>query len=412
ATFTLPGLAGIVLTIGMAVDSNVLIYERMREELAKGSGFKVVVQNGFEKAFSAIFDGNVTSLLTAVILYMIGSDLIRGFAVTLFIGLLMSLFSCLTFGHLVFEILERKRWLKGLKMMQFLGETKFDFLGSKNVAFTGSLVLIGLGLAALFVRGGSNMDIDFSGGTMVTWEFVNPQTTSDIQARLDAQFPNGVTLEQLTLGDEKQSAKAGTRFRMRTSEQDQAKVSEAINKAFDDSDHALVRVTLGNFKVEPITEKLEGELGRFEGGNQTQLEFSGPLSESTVIEYVTAELGQVKTEGEGQKYESAQLLLSAKAVDGEKSTGDGRVKSQKFILRSTKDVEPSDLEKSLTAVQSRMANQPVFEEVNAFATSVANDTKRDAILAILASLVMIVGYMWVRFENVYFGYAAVAALAH
>ena len=138
ATFTLPGLAGLVLTIGMAVDSNVLIYERMREEFARGASFRMAIQNGFEKAFSAIFDGNVTSLLTAVILYMIGTDLIRGFAVSLFIGLSMSLFSVLFFGRLAFDIIEPKRLVKTLNMRQFMGQTNLDFLAKQNLAFLAS----------------------------------------------------------------------------------------------------------------------------------------------------------------------------------------------------------------------------------------------------------------------------------
>ena len=102
----------------MAVDSNVLIYERMREELARGASLRMAIQNGFDKAFSAIFDGNVTTLITAVILYLIGTDQIQGFAVTLFIGLVMSLFSVLYFGHLCFAVGERKGWIKSLKMLQ------------------------------------------------------------------------------------------------------------------------------------------------------------------------------------------------------------------------------------------------------------------------------------------------------
>ena len=105
ATFTLPGLAGLVLTIGMAVDANVLIFERIREELARGSSLRMAIENGFDKAFSTIIDSNVTSLMTAAILYMIGSDQIRGFAVSLFIGLVMSLFTVLYFAHLCLQII-------------------------------------------------------------------------------------------------------------------------------------------------------------------------------------------------------------------------------------------------------------------------------------------------------------------
>ena len=420
ATFTLPGLAGIVLTIGMAVDSNVLIYERMREELARGASLRVSIQNGFDKAFSAIFDGNVSSLLTAVILYMIGSDLIRGFAVTLFLGLLMSLFSCLYFGHLAFDIIERKRLVKTLTMMQFLGETKIDFLGKRMIAFAGSGLLIAAGLGALLVRGNDNMDIDFSGGQMITFEFVKEQTTDDVRSRLEGVFP-GVTLEQLAIGDEKQSAEGGRRFRMRTTEQNPVTLVEGMNTAFSDADHALIRVTLADFQVDPIKEKLEGEAERFAGGHQVALKFSGEISEATVIEYVAKELSLMKLDAKRSKYESVQLLLAATGTvaasdDAANDSAKGKVnhnpKFAEFTLRSTREIDPADLGSALKTVQSQLASSPVFEEVNAFDTSVANDTKLDALFAILASLVMIVVYIWFRFEKVYFGYAAVVALAH
>ncbi len=449
ATFTLPGLAGIVLTIGMAVDSNVLIYERMREELARGANLRIAIQNGFERAFSAIFDGNVTSLLTAAILYMIGSDLIRGFAVSLFIGLLMSLFSCLYFGHLALEIIDRKRMVKTIKMMQFLGETKIDFLSKRGVAFAGSGLLIAAGMAALFVRGSANMDIDFSGGTMVTFQFIEKQSVDDVRARLNEVavsnepsalkvFPEGVSLEQLTADDEQQSMTSAKRFRMRTPVQDQSLVSNGINKAFDDAQHALFRVTLADSTVAPITDKLAGSSQRFEGGNQTVLTFSEPVSEATVIEYLSKELSAVKTDKNRSKYESVQLLLSATnpaaekaaaekaATAKEKTAAEDKAATPKkaatkievspkyteFIVRATRQVSASDLSAATKSVQARLAASPVFEEVNAFETSVANNTKIDALLAIIASLVMIVVYMWFRFEKVYFGYAAVAALAH
>lgn len=147
ATFTLPGLAGMVLGLGMSVDANVLIYERMREEMERGSSLRMEIQNGFSKAFSAIWDSNVTTLIAAVVLYMIGTDQIKGFAVTLFIGICMSNFSALYFGHLVFDIAERKRWITKLNMMKVIGVPEFDFIGKLKTAVTFSVSFIVLGLA-------------------------------------------------------------------------------------------------------------------------------------------------------------------------------------------------------------------------------------------------------------------------
>jgi SecD/SecF fusion protein len=413
ATFTLPGLAGLVLTIGMAVDSNVLIYERMREELARGVSLRMAIQNGFDKAFAAIIDSNVTTLITAIILYLIGTDLIRGFAVSLFIGLMVSLFTCLYFGHLCFHIVERKRMVKTLVMMQFLGETKIDFLSKRMAAYLFSAVVIGAGMVSLTVRGSQNMDIDFSGGTMVTFEFLQPQTTEDVRTQLEAVFPNGVSLERLILGGEEATTTGGKRFRVRTTEQDQELVADSINKAFADPKYAVRRVTLQEFKTGEITTKLSGDEVRFDGGHETQLKFDGSMSEATVIDYIAKQLSDVKVD-EQNKYTSVQLLLSAKGTKAveEQTVGRSSKKFSEFTVLSSKDVDQADLNAALSKIQTMLSKQPLFEEVNAFDTSVANETKLSALVAILASLVMIIIYIWFRFEKVYFGFAAVAALAH
>ena len=415
ATFTLPGLAGLVLTIGMAVDSNVLIYERMREEFARGASLRLAIQNGFDKAFAAIVDSNVTSLITAVILYLIGTDLIRGFAVSLFIGLSMSLFSVLYFGHLAFDIIEKKRLVKKLYMMQFLGETKLDFLSKQGWAFAASGLLILAGMGALFARGSSNMDIDMSGGVMATFEFVNRQSIEDIRNQLEQKFPNGVSLERLTLAGEDQAG--GKRFRVRTSVIDRKLVIKGINDAFTDAKYAVVRVTIDDIKSSQ-TGKLNADLARFSEGPQALVKLSSGMSVETFQAYVAERLEE--EEPDKKKYSSAQSLLR---VTGETKVPHDpaiplelRVKTpDKFTeinVQATPEVSPEDFADCLKRVQERLKTEPVLEEVNSFDTSVANETQIRALWAILASIVSIVIYIWFRFEKVYFGLAAVAALAH
>ena len=415
ATFTLPGLAGLVLTIGMAVDSNVLIYERMREEFARGTSLRMAIQNGFDKAFSAIFDGNVTSLITAVILYMIGTDLIRGFAVSLFIGLAMSLFSVLYFGHLAFDVIERKRLVKKINMMQFIGETKIDFLSKQGIAFLASGALILAGIAALIIRGSANMDIDMSGGTMATLEFVKPQNIGDIRDKLEKVFPNGVSLEQLTLAGEDQ--KLGRRYRVRTSEIDRKTVVAAINKAFEDNEHAVVRVTVDDIALSTAA-ALEGDLSRFSNGPQARVKLSGGMSIETLLAYVSETLES--NDAASKKYSSAQSLLQVTGATDAASdaalSADPKYKSPKkfteLVVQATPEIAAQDFADALKLVQDRLKTEPVLDEVNSFDTSVANETKFSALMAVLASLLMIVIYIWFRFEKIYFGLAAVVALAH
>lgn len=414
ATFTLPGLAGLVLTIGMAVDSNVLIYERMREEFARGSSMRMAIQNGFDKAFSAIVDSNVTSLITAVILYMIGTDLIRGFAVSLFIGLSVSLFSVLYFGHLAFDIIERKRWVKKLNMMQFLGETNVDFLATSKIAFALSGALILAGLLALFARGSANMDIDMSGGTMATLEFKQAQAVGDIRDKLETVFPNGVSLEQLTLAGEDQKT-GGRRYRIRTTEIDRSKVISAINEAFKDEAHAIVRVTVDDIAL-ATSDALEGDMSRFSKGPQAKLKLSEGMSVETLGSYVgeTLESNSAAT----KSYSNAQSLIHVSGVTEvpSQAPADSKHKSPKKFTELTvyamPEVNAEDFSSALNLIQARLKTEPVLDEVNSFDTSVADETKYSATLAVLASLVMIVVYIWLRFEKIYFGLAAVAALAH
>ncbi len=172
--FTLPGLAGLILTVGMAVDANVLIYERIREEMDKGSALRMAIRNGFARATTTIVDANLTTLITAIILYAIGTDQIRGFAVILFLGIIMSMYTAIFCSRLIFDVLERRFKLKKLTMMRLFSQPNIDFLGRRRVAITCSLVLIAVGMAAVAARGKNLLDIDFTGGTSAEVVFRSP----------------------------------------------------------------------------------------------------------------------------------------------------------------------------------------------------------------------------------------------
>jgi SecD/SecF fusion protein len=167
ADFTLPGLAGLVLTVGMAVDANVLIFERIREETTRGATLRMAIRNGFAKAMTTIIDANITTLLVAIVLYAIGRDQIRGFAVTLFLGIVISMFTAIFCSRIVFDVAERKGWITKLRMMRLLGSTNIDFIGKRMVAGALSVAVIVIGLVGVVARGGGILDIDFTGGVSV-----------------------------------------------------------------------------------------------------------------------------------------------------------------------------------------------------------------------------------------------------
>jgi SecD/SecF fusion protein len=171
-TLTLPGIAGIVLTIGMAVDANVLIFERIREEIAAGKSMRGALSAGYDKAFSTIFDSNLTTLISSVILIFMGTGPVKGFGVTLTIGLLVSMFTALVVTRLIFDWLLSKDWLKKMTMLHIIRGAKFDFMGLAKPAFAASwlLIIVGMGYG-IFVRGQNVLGVDFSGGDGLTLSF-------------------------------------------------------------------------------------------------------------------------------------------------------------------------------------------------------------------------------------------------
>ena len=186
AVLTLPGIAGIVLTLAMAVDGNVIIYERMREEIRAGKGPRLIVKDGFHHAYSAIIDGHVTTILTGVVLYVFGSGPVQGFATTLIIGLVLSLFSSIFIARLIFE------WMLD-RNMEITVDNKYtknafhnvniDFIGLRKKMYLISGVVIGIGIISLFVRG-LDPGVDFTGGRTYIVRFDQSVTTSAVRASL------------------------------------------------------------------------------------------------------------------------------------------------------------------------------------------------------------------------------------
>lgn len=198
APLTLPGLAGLVLTVGMSVDSNVLIFERMREELARGAALRMAIRNGFDRAMVTIIDSNLTTLLTAVVLYSIGTDQVKGFGITLILGILTSMYTAIFCARTVFEIGERKYWLKTLRMTQFLTRPQVDWVKLFTPATTASVVVILIGLVATVARGRGLFDIDLAGGTSVTFVLREPMPVSEVRQRLDKVLSQVVDPETKT----------------------------------------------------------------------------------------------------------------------------------------------------------------------------------------------------------------------
>ena len=169
-TFTLPGIAGMVLTIGMAVDANVLIYERLREEIHGGKSLKNAIEASYDRAFSAIFDSHVTSLITAVILFIFGGSALKGFAITLIIGVTASLFSAILVTRVIFRWGIDLGWFKKLTFLDLIKSANYDFMGKRKICITLAVITLIVSIGAFAVRRERSLGIDFTGGTLIKFQ--------------------------------------------------------------------------------------------------------------------------------------------------------------------------------------------------------------------------------------------------
>ena len=195
---TLPGIAGIVLTMGMSVDANVLIFERIREELRNGKSVAQAITMGYDKAFSSIFDSNITTLLSGIILLIFGSGPVKGFAVTLIIGIITSFFSAVYVTRVIFEWMAKRDALsvKSFDTVLSRGLFKnlnFDFIGNRKKAYIFSSALIVFGIVAIIIKGGLTLGVDFKGGRSYIVQFSEPVVPSDIKVKLTSYFKDAGT---------------------------------------------------------------------------------------------------------------------------------------------------------------------------------------------------------------------------
>ncbi|HAA59778.1 MAG TPA: protein translocase subunit SecDF [Planctomycetaceae bacterium] len=428
ATFTLPGLAGLVLTIGMAVDANVLIFERIREEQRRGGTVRMAIQNGFGRAFTTIVDANVTTLLVAVVLYMIGTDQVRGFAVTLFIGIVMSMFTALYVGRLLFDIWERRKRREQLKMNSLPGIAgrEFNFVGRRRIAAVVSLLVIVCGMASVVKRGLSNFDIDFRGGRAVSFELRKSPveaTAEDIREKLaavdkDNELSDSMSLEELTgiEGEDQDTSTDGRRrFRLRTTTTEDGsaetdsvneKIQNWIDMAFkQDAEYELTTMSVTSEPESKIDDQSDAD---YHTGHEVRVSLvsDDKVQRENARAYVADALAAVR----GGDSSQAELDFEIRAADDPGEPG--AAVATKWAIRFKKGVLRDQVKKTIATMTETIDGKPQFDEVTSFASAVANEMRQSAVLAMLFSLIAIVGYIWFRFQRIDFGLAAVVALVH
>ena len=245
-TLTLPGIAGIILTLGMAVDANVLINERIREEIENGRPLAAAINNGYNRAFSAIFDSNITTLIAAFMLFQFGSGPIKGFAVTLAIGITASMFTALYVTRTILLLLIHFRSLKSLPMMKLFSNTGINFVRYSYVFMAMSAILIAVTLFLFFQKGEKAYGIDFAGGQIQEYKFQNPVTSEQIRGILKATNMSDAVIQHFSQTPEN--------VMIRTAEESEdvyKTVQNAFQEQMPDNQAELLRIE----KVGPVVGK-------------------------------------------------------------------------------------------------------------------------------------------------------------
>ena len=252
SVLTLPGIAGIVLALGMAVDANVLIFERIKEEIRAGKGLKAAVADGYGNAFSAIFDSNLTSIITGIILAILGTGPIKGFAVTTIIGICCSFFTAVYATRVILEWFINKGWYANMTFStpwtrNMLQNVKFDFMGKRKVSLAVVAIVIAAVIALFFIPGrGLSLGIDFSGGRNYVVQFDQPVQTETLRAAVSAKLP-GANTSVITI-DNNTKVRVSTNYKIKDAD------SKKVDKEIED---ALYESLKGSFKQQPSREQFD-----------------------------------------------------------------------------------------------------------------------------------------------------------
>ncbi|BAM04522.1 putative protein-export membrane protein SecD/SecF [Phycisphaera mikurensis NBRC 102666] len=458
ATFTLPGIAGLVLTIGMAVDANVLIFERIREERVRGVEFPVAVREGFSKAFSSILDANVTSLLTCVVLYYTATSEIKGFALVLGIGILSTLFATLFGSRVLFEL--AVVYLKPQRMtvlpdkvpvLRRLLEPNIDWFALRRFFLPFSAAVIVLGGIVLVSRGAEVLDIEFRSGTEVVVEFAEgksmelPEARQRLEAYAEDQAASGddsvdwLKLENASVVNTKDPVTgATTGFTIATLVSDAEAVSEAVKTAFADVLDTTSAISFADAgrsvgeaagRVEPIDAgqlseviddpTVQVDTRAYTGGVALVLEGLEPAAS---VADVTDRIMRMRRQPDFAElgfrdFEVIGLDRGGVNADGEPAFSRMVVLASDGLTDYAADRTGFDAADGLAAtewklVQDALATDSSLASVTKFDSQVSGTMQQQALAAMVLSILVVIAYIALRFGSFRYGLAAIVALVH
>ena len=473
---TLPGLAGLVLSVGMSVDANVLVFERIREEIAKNSTPRLAIRNGFDRAFSTIVDSNLTTLISAIVLYWVGTDQVRGFAITLIIGIVISMFTAVFCSRVIFEICERRR-LVGFKMMDivatmrngFMGARDVDFMSIRKVCYAISAIAMLVGVITPILRGRQLLDIDFNGGTTVTFVLDKQMPADDVRAltnQIFAEDSNSLPIDKTLTNVRMEPFAADTVYRLDTSLKDINEVTKRLVNGFEKnpdgaqlvtykvdanvkpsadeqgSNRPTLRRSTGLHYVsmlqEPDTTEDSGVSPRDETatmpvepampnqvlGEITEEEpsFAAPIRSSIEFDFKAADLSEaarinasvlveklIEAAGKvGFNLTENQIQVQPKESQNWNPSSD--VGYPQWIARMPLD--SAQAQQVIDQFKTTLSQEPIWQSVSKIDSRVAEEMQTSAISALVIAMMCIVAYIWFRFQKISYGLAALVALVH
>ncbi len=457
ATFTLPGLAGLVLMLGMAVDANVLIYERLREERDRGASLALAIRNGYDRAFPTIIDTHLSSIFTAIVLYAVGNDQLKGFGISLAVGLFISLFTSLYMTRLMFDLWLARGWLKKLSMFRLLSRTNIDFMAIRYYWFAATILLTIFGISVFIWRLPADLNIDFNGGTLYGGQLSSPKSIEDLRNLLgeknQQQRLKVADVKELNIAGEQGLAYAITyegdptprtihfpnQPEGATPEARQEAVKRRAQELPDWSVEMIFRgnvITSGNetdyFNVrttEKAQELVQASIVRLLGDalkktdftilNEKDLKEDSKVAElqfhhpnSAEVAYASPGLVETLLRRECQKRNLPyDFTVATAGTQNPDPTAAGQYSG--LLVTWKGDTPPEGgIRSVLQAVQREFGDRPIPDRLENFDTQLAQDTQRQAMYAILASWAAILLYLWFRFGSWTFGLATVLCLIH
>ncbi len=418
---TLPGLAGLVLSVGMSVDANVLVFERIREEIAKKSTGRMAIRNGFERAWTTIFDSNFTTLITALVLYWLGTDQVKGFAITLIIGLIISMFTAVFCSRVLFDIAERCKFANfsmadaiAFVRNRFMGGKDVDFMGKRFLCYTVSSILIIIGLVATAARGRNILDIDFNGGTSAVFSVNKPLDVEKVRSVVKdvfAQDADGLPIQTSLTTVKLKGFENNSVFKLDTSIKEVEGLTSRLIEGFTEEKAGASLTTFsvtadGATAIDPPA----GATGSDSVKSKRTLKFStgNDLNSAKInANQLLEELVRAATNAE---VPMVAAQINARPVDAKDWTPESEVGYPEWNVVLPVDIATND--KIVEQLSKQLKKEPIWQSKSRIESRVATEMQNDAILALVVSMLFITAYIWFRFQKVAYGLAAVIALIH